>query len=164
VVAAAASSISRSHPRRSSKGCDLLEDEADARENNLSLGDEKEMKMKSESIHRVLAPVLLLVIALGGVARGNESPGAESSSRTIPTSSSALDRTGDFFGTVIETGTTYALRVDGESALHPLLVLGSPPVIAELRSGTLTGREVRVSGIHYASNGAILVSGIEPRS
>ncbi len=38
------------------------------------------------------------------------------------------------------------------------------PVLDELRSGSFTGRDVRVSGVQYSSTGAILVHDIWPRT
>jgi hypothetical protein len=98
----------------------------------------------------------------------------------VATGRSGLGRTGDFVGTIVElscdretppgtradcdrTGHYYALQADGQLALQPLLA-GAPAIGDELRSGQLTGREVRVSGVRYLSTGAILVGDIQLRS
>ena len=55
----------------------------------------------------------------------------------------------------------FALDVSGRHGLQPLLLDGDPPVIARLRAGAFTGRQVRVVG-SCPANGAIRVDDVVP--
>jgi hypothetical protein len=94
-------------------------------------------------------------------------------------SNAGLGRLGDFSGTIVDwscdpVGSArtsaqcspedheFALKLDGDGGAYPLLLFGNPPDTERLRAGEFTGKRVRVSGIHYSSNGTILVSAIYP--
>jgi len=55
----------------------------------------------------------------------------------------------------------FALRMDGERRLRALEVAGSTPVADALHTGTLTGKEVCVTG-EASPNGVLRVTGIHP--
>lgn len=55
----------------------------------------------------------------------------------------------------------YALDVPGRRGLRPLVLAADPPSLARLRSGALTGREVRIVG-SCPANGAIRVEDVIP--
>jgi len=93
---------------------------------------------------------------------------------------SGLGRTGQFLGRMVQVpcGPTqppgvkqqcatsdhyFALQMDGESGLHPLLA-GDAKIRDELSNPAFSGQSVRVSGVQYPSTGAIRVSNIEPSS
>jgi hypothetical protein len=56
----------------------------------------------------------------------------------------------------------FTLKLDGDRGAYPLLLFGNPPGIERLRAGEFTGKRVRVGGIHYSSDGTILVCAIYP--
>ncbi len=55
----------------------------------------------------------------------------------------------------------FALRMDGERGLRALEVAGRTPVADALHTGTLTGKEVCVTG-EASPNGVLRVTGIHP--
>jgi hypothetical protein len=146
--------------------------------------------MKLHLSNLLTAAALASVIGFAAVASADTS--AAPLSRPIPPdrlitsapgavsfSGSGLGRVGNFAGTIVNqrcdfdrppgtktecdaNGQYYALQIDGEQALFTLLP--TEPLIQELRSGELTGKPVRVTGIYYPLAGSILVGDVQQRN
>jgi hypothetical protein len=131
--------------------------------------------MKSDFRKFLLVSALALFLPVGGHAYGDESAPAVppdgqgiAPSTAFRFSSSGLGRTGDFAGTIVDLSCArcdsaehhFALQLDDERTLYPLLLIGGPPIIDRLRAGEFTSKKVRISGVYYSSMGTILVGDI----
>jgi len=135
--------------------------------------------MERKYLHRVVL-ACVFALALGGRAWGQAQRlttelGADSSPMT-KFYTGPMVNIGEFPGTLVRLscdpngtaydapardrpGQYYALMVQGDTVLHPLLP-GTPEVKQELNSVGLHGTDVAVQGKYYPSTGAILVSRI----
>ena len=145
--------------------------------------------MRAETIAWRLVTLLLLATCTGAVVYADEGQHAASppaGGGDIPSmlrfyaGSPALTRTGDFPGKLVclrcdlkpgpdamaqceKEGHRHALSMDRDAMIHPLIA-GSEPVLKQINSAELHGKDVVVHGKYYPATGIIFVDRISIRS